>query len=67
MPKFKEGQLPSYRLHKQSGQAVVTLPAPAGLRVTSASTWGPDGSGAQPASVRAATRRREYLTPRPHP
>src|SRR5688572_24926556 len=25
MPKLKEGQLPSYRLHKQSGQAIVTL------------------------------------------
>jgi hypothetical protein len=25
MPKLKEGQLPSYRLHKQSGQAIVSL------------------------------------------
>ena len=25
MPKHKEGQLPKYRLHKQSGQAVVTI------------------------------------------
>jgi integrase len=25
MPKLKEGQLPKYRLHKQSGQAIVTL------------------------------------------
>ncbi len=25
MPKLKENQLPSYRLHKQSGQAIVTL------------------------------------------
>ncbi len=25
MPKLSEGQLPSYRLHKQSGQAIVTL------------------------------------------
>ena len=25
MPKLREGQLPSYRLHKQSGQAIVTL------------------------------------------
>ncbi len=25
MPKLKENQVPSYRLHKQSGQAIVTL------------------------------------------
>src|SRR5688572_2294332 len=25
MPRLKEGQLPAYRLHKQSGQAIVTL------------------------------------------
>src|SRR5215211_3717226 len=25
MPKLKEGQLPAYRLHKQSGQAIITL------------------------------------------
>src|SRR5262245_15515350 len=25
MPRLKENQLPSYRLHKQSGQAIVTL------------------------------------------
>src|SRR5687768_14170551 len=25
MPKLKENQIPSYRLHKQSGQAIVTL------------------------------------------
>jgi hypothetical protein len=25
MPKLKDSQVPSYRLHKQSGQAVVTL------------------------------------------
>ena len=25
MPNLKEGQLPKYRLHKQSGQAIVTL------------------------------------------
>src|SRR5688500_2360381 len=25
MPKLKENQMPSYRLHKQSGQAIVTL------------------------------------------
>ena len=25
MPRLKENQLPSYRLHKQSGEAVVTL------------------------------------------
>ena len=25
MPKLQENQIPSYRLHKQSGQAIVTL------------------------------------------
>ena len=25
MPKLKDNQVPSYRLHKQSGQAIVTL------------------------------------------
>jgi len=25
MPRLKEGQLPAYRLHKQSGRAIVTL------------------------------------------
>ena len=25
MPKLKDNQIPSYRLHKQSGQAIVTL------------------------------------------
>jgi len=25
MPRLKDNQVPSYRLHKQSGQAVVTL------------------------------------------
>ena len=25
MPKLKEGQVPTYRLHKRSGQAIVTL------------------------------------------
>ena len=25
MPKLKDNQLPAYRLHKQSGQAIVTL------------------------------------------
>jgi hypothetical protein len=25
MPKLKENEVPSYRLHKQSGQAIITL------------------------------------------
>jgi hypothetical protein len=54
MPKLKEGQLPKYRLHKQSGQAIVTL---SGRTSYSAST----GSAARAAAATIATRSARYV------